>query len=52
MTFGEQLFFGLVLATFMIFGVTLAVVASSTNRYMRRKESEARENDSSLSRAT
>ena len=49
MTFGEQLFFGLILAAFVIFGVTLAIVASRTNRYMRGKASET--HDTSLSRA-
>ena len=49
MTFGEQLFFGLIVAAFMIFGVSLAIVASRTSRYMRRKASETQ--DASMPRA-
>ena len=41
MTFGEQLYLGLVVAAFVIFGITLAIVASSTSRFMRRKDSDS-----------
>jgi hypothetical protein len=41
MTFGEQLYFGLVLVTFAAFGITLAVVASRTERFLRRKTDAA-----------
>lgn len=37
MTFGEQLYLGLVVAAFAIFGVTLAIIASSTERFLRQK---------------
>lgn len=37
MTFGEQMFLGLVLALFAVFGMTLAIVASRTERFLRDK---------------
>jgi hypothetical protein len=40
MTLVEQLFLGLVLAEFGIFGVTLMAVAWSTNRFLRRKAAD------------
>lgn len=38
MTFGEQMFLGLALAVFAVFGVTLAIVASHTERFLRDKD--------------
>lgn len=41
MSFGEQLYLGLVLGAFSIFGVTLAAIASSTERFLRQKTGAA-----------
>lgn len=35
MSFGEQLFGGIVLALFAVFSVTLAIVASRTEHFLR-----------------
>jgi hypothetical protein len=43
MTVGEQLYLGLVVAAFSIFGVALAIIASSTERFLRRKTNAARQ---------
>ena len=40
MTLGEQLFLGLVLVAFAAFGVSLAIVQYSTERYLRSRSAE------------
>lgn len=37
MTLGEQLYLGLVLFAFFTFGIVLATISTTTNRYSRRK---------------
>lgn len=41
MTIGEQFYLGLVLTGFVTFGIVLAVISTSTNRYVRRQAAKA-----------
>ena len=45
MSFGEQLYFGLVLVAFAVFGLTLAVVATRTERFLRQKTNTERKSE-------